>query len=108
MAAAVVFTIKPDLIALDIDSTVYCGLDFHELLRMNERGRCIPVVYLSATCTWIQRENVERFRAMGIVRKAGDGADIALKIAEHVPMHLQRQLQTVPPDPKGRRSPIAV
>ncbi|MGB0717070.1 MAG: response regulator [Phycisphaerae bacterium] len=86
MAAALVFTIKPDLIALDIDSPVYCGLDFHELLQMNQRGRDMAVLYLSSSCTWVQRENVARLGAEGLVSKSGDAAVIAERISEFVPI----------------------
>jgi CheY-like chemotaxis protein len=84
MAAAIVFSVKPELILLDIDSPVYCGIDFHELLRNNRRGRWIPVLYLSSTCTWVQRESAETNGAAAMLPKDSDPERIALVVQKHL------------------------
>ncbi len=46
-ASTVVFGMRPDLIILDIDTSRYSGIDFHEYLLTTTRGRRIPVLYLT-------------------------------------------------------------
>ncbi len=68
-AAEIVFRMHPDLILLDINMEGYSGLEFHECLRITERGRRIPVVYISGQDNPIHRENARKQEAAGFVIK---------------------------------------
>ena len=64
--------IGPDLILLDIEMPNYNGLDFHECLRVTERGRNIPIIYLSGTGTPPNRRDAFRLGARAFVAKPYD------------------------------------
>ena len=68
-ASRVVFGMRPDLIILNIDTPRYSGVDFHEYLRTTDRGRSIPVLYLTRHDTWINREEACRLGAVGPARQ---------------------------------------
>jgi two-component system, OmpR family, response regulator len=59
----------PDLILLDIDMPQYNGLDFHECLKYADRGRGIPVVYLSGQNTPVFLEEAFRRGARAFIAK---------------------------------------
>lgn len=54
-ASSIALHDRPDLILLDIDMPRYSGLEWHECLQFSERGRRIPVVYLSEHDTLTHR-----------------------------------------------------
>lgn len=59
----------PDLILLDIDMPHYNGLDFHECLKFSDRGRRIPVVYLSGHNSPVFLEEAFRRGARAFIAK---------------------------------------
>lgn len=76
-ASKAVFQVRPDLILLDIDSTCYNGLDFHECLQSSQRSECIRVAYWSRKCNWIQKEWAGRLQAVAILSKKASAESTA-------------------------------
>ncbi len=81
-AAEIVFKVQPDLILLDINMEGYSGLEFHECLRITDRGRKIPVVYLSGQDNPIHRESAAEQQAAGYLLKPYDSATVIRLIRE--------------------------
>lgn len=46
-ASRTAIRMKPAVILLDIDMPHYTGLEFHDCLKFADRGRSVPVIYLS-------------------------------------------------------------
>ena len=55
-APQVVLRERPDVILLDIDMPHFTGLELHECLRLAERTRRIPVIYVSGSVSPIDRQ----------------------------------------------------
>lgn len=68
-ALSVVLHNRPDLILLDIDMPRFSGLDFHECLRATDRGRNIPIIYLSGAGSPPNRQDAFRQGARAFVAK---------------------------------------
>ena len=67
-----VLRLRPDLLLLDIDMPCYSGLDFHQCLRVTDRGRNIPVVYLSGHDTPSHRQEAFKQGARAFLTKPYD------------------------------------
>jgi len=63
---------QPDLVLLDIDMPHFSGLDFHECLRVTDRGRNIPIVYLSGMRSLSSRQDAFRQGARAFLTKPYD------------------------------------
>jgi twitching motility two-component system response regulator PilH len=55
-APQIVLRERPDAILLDIDMPHFTGLEVHECLRLAERSRRIPVIYVSGSISPIDRQ----------------------------------------------------
>jgi len=55
-APQIVLRERPDVILLDIDMPHFTGLEVHECLRLAERSRRIPVIYVSGSVSPIDRQ----------------------------------------------------
>jgi twitching motility two-component system response regulator PilH len=55
-APQIVLRERPDVILLDIDMPHFTGLEVHECLRLAERTRRIPVIYVSGSISPIDRQ----------------------------------------------------
>ena len=55
-APQIVLRERPDVILLDIDMPHFTGLEVHECLRLAERTRRIPVIYVSGSVSPIDRQ----------------------------------------------------
>ena len=55
-AASLAMSERPDVILLDVHMPHYNGLEFHECLSYTERGRRIPVIYLSGSTNFSERQ----------------------------------------------------
>ena len=55
-APQIVLRERPDAILLDIDMPHFTGLELHECLRLAERTRRIPVIYVSGSVSPIDRQ----------------------------------------------------
>ena len=55
-APQIVLRERPDVILLDIDMPHFTGLELHECLRLAERTRRIPVIYVSGSVSPIDRQ----------------------------------------------------
>jgi len=55
-APQIVLRERPDVILLDIDMPHFTGLEVHECLRLAERSRRIPVIYVSGSISPSDRQ----------------------------------------------------
>jgi DNA-binding response OmpR family regulator len=74
---------RPDLMLLDIDMPHYSGLELHECLQFSERGRKIPVVYVSGDDSLSNRMLAQQHGARGFVSKPYEPRDL-LRTIENV------------------------
>jgi DNA-binding response OmpR family regulator len=68
-AIADVLRKRPDAILLDIEMPGFNGLDFHDCLKYTERGRDIPIIYLSGCGTPPNLEDAFRQGAHAFIAK---------------------------------------
>ena len=71
---------RPDVILMDIEMPHFSGLDFHECLRVTERGRDIPVVYLSGVNSPSNLEDAFRQGARAFIAKPYDPHELLATI----------------------------
>jgi len=81
-AAAVVFQYRPDLVLLDIEMPSYTGLEFHECLRGSDRGRGIPIVYMTGHDCSIYREQAREQGASGFLAKPYEASTLLDTVRE--------------------------
>ena len=81
---------RPDLILLDIDMPRYSGLEFHECLQFSERGRRIPVVYLSGNDDVSRRLQAQQQGACAFIAKPYESAEL-VAVLEKVLATTRRQ-----------------
>lgn len=102
----------PDLIILDVHMPRFNGPEFHDCLRFTDRGRRIPVVYLSGSNTAESREAALRRGALAFLSKPYDPDELlatinkvlhASRSSEDGPDHADDVAQCVsaPPSPLG-------
>src|SRR6185503_9584338 len=60
---------KPALLVLDIEMPGYTGLEFHECLQLSNRGRSIPVLYLTGRDSSSYRLRASKQGASGFMTK---------------------------------------
>ncbi|MGE0479835.1 MAG: response regulator transcription factor [Phycisphaerae bacterium] len=70
----------PDLIILDVHMPRFNGPEFHDCLRVTERGRRIPIVYLSGSNTAESREAALRRGARAFLTKPYDPDELLATI----------------------------
>jgi len=63
---------RPDVLLLDVDMPDFTGLELHECLQLTERGRRIPVIYVSGSVSPADREIAFRQGAKAFIRKPFD------------------------------------
>ncbi len=68
-ATEIVFGFRPNVILLDINMPSYSGLEFHDCLQRVDRGKDIPVVYLTGHDNWVHREQARRQNAFAFLPK---------------------------------------
>ena len=71
-ASRVVLHERPDVLLLDVDMPHFTGLELHECLQLTERGRNIPVIYVSGSVSLADREIAFRQGAKAFIRKPFD------------------------------------
>ena len=71
---------QPDLLLLDINMPHFSGLDFHQCLRVTERGRDIPIIYLSGQRTPAHIEDAYRQGARAFIVKPYDAHELLATI----------------------------
>ena len=67
---------RPDLMLLDIDMPRYSGLELHECLQFSERGRRIPVIYVSGDDSVTNRMLAQQQGARGFVAKPYEASQL--------------------------------
>ena len=80
VALSTVLRLQPDLLLLDINMPRYSGLDFHRCLQATERGRDIPIIYLSGLRTPAHIEDAYRQGARAFVAKPYDSQELLATI----------------------------
>lgn len=90
---------RPDAILLDIDMPGYNGLDFHECLQFTERGRGIPVIYVSGCGTPPNLEDAYRQGAQAFIAKPYVSEDLLATIRGVLQRH--KALATLPVQARG-------
>lgn len=68
-AARVALRERPDLILLEMELPRYSGLEFHECLQYAERGRGIPVIYVTGSDSPVLRRAAQKLGARGFLKK---------------------------------------
>lgn len=75
-ALGLVLRERPDAILLDIEMPGFNGLDFHQCLRVTERAREIPVIYVSGRRTPSHVEDAFRQGARAFISKPYDPQEL--------------------------------
>jgi len=75
-AAELVFGFRPDVVVLDIDMPSYTGLEFHACLTKVERGRSIPVIYLTGNGNRTNRAQARRQNAFAFMTKPYEASSL--------------------------------
>ena len=81
-ASSVVLHQRPHVILLDIGMPGFTGFEFHDCLRFAERGRDIPIVYVSAHDTPANRMVAYRQGARAFVAKPYDWDELLTTIRD--------------------------
>ena len=63
---------RPDVLLLDVDMPHFTGLELHECLRLTERGRRLPVIYVSGSVSPSDHQIAFRQGAKAFIRKPFD------------------------------------
>lgn len=71
---------RPDLILLDIGLPRFSGLEPHETLKCTDRGRDIPIVYLSGDASPANRRDAFRRGARAFVAKPFDSRELVATV----------------------------
>lgn len=64
---------RPDVILLEVELPRYSGLEFHECLQYADRGRDIPVIYVTGNDSPVLRRAANQLGAKGFLKKPIDG-----------------------------------
>jgi DNA-binding response OmpR family regulator len=83
---------RPDAILLDIDIPGFSGLDFHDCLRVTERGRDIPVIYLSGHASAANRADAFSQGARAFIAKPYEPQELIATLTGIIAADARRRL----------------
>lgn len=89
-ALSTILRVQPDLLLLDINMPHYSGLDFHQCLQVTERGRDIPIIYLSGHRTPAHLQDAYRQGARAFIVKPYDAHELLATITGVLESRAQR------------------